>query len=41
VDYQLRQMFKAIDAPDRYLRIHAELHADAFDAFAKLLVQNS
>jgi uncharacterized protein len=68
VDYQLRQMFTAIDAPERYLRIQAELrpertdmdnaerqnlaylqelgtetaelHANAIDAFAKLLVQN-
>jgi hypothetical protein len=69
VDYQLLQMFKAVGAPERYLRVQAklraehadmdnaerenlaylkelgietaEIHANAIDAFAKLLVENA
>jgi uncharacterized protein len=31
VDYQLRQMFRAVGAPERYLRIQAELRAEHAD----------
>ena len=40
VDYQLRQMFRAIDAPERYVRIQAKLrteHADMDNAEAENL----